>query len=200
MGLLTFYAYDAMNLCRRFIKGVASGRPDWSRDADGMMDMIQSRKPISEDDARELLSIGLIAEETQVVGKLVTYPFWAVFLLIVSRHPSFDFFDFPWPLLLFWSLSLLGTILFAGSLRWAADRARNEVLGRLRIALEAEMGGEGDRSKARIEQLHQFIADVKREQRGAFRPFVHDPIITALATLLGGTGGFMLIEQLLPYK
>lgn len=62
-------------------------------------------------------------------------------------------------------------------------------------------GGSADESAGRrAAQLRQFIADIKREHQGAFQPLMQHPIITALATLLGGTGGLTLIEQLLPYK
>ena len=49
----------------------------------------------------------------------------------------------------------------------------------------------------RTEQLRQYIAEIKNEDAGAFRPWIQDPLVQALA--LGGSGGLMLIHQLLPY-
>ncbi|HVC96905.1 MAG TPA: hypothetical protein VND64_24715 [Pirellulales bacterium] len=200
MIAVTFFSFDAMQLCRRFVKYVAAGPPDWPDHCAGMTRLKQTRHPREDDDVRELLTVQIIAERTQVVGKLVTYPFWVLLLLILSRHPSFDFLDFPPALLVLWGLSLGGALLWAWSLRREAGHARNEIVSRLRDSLAAASGHDDDASRLRAEQLRQFISDVRREDRGAFRPFMQDPIVTALATLLGGTGGVMLIEQLLPYR
>jgi len=200
MIAVTFFSFDAMQLCRRFVKYVAAGPPNWPDNCAGMTRLKQTRHPREDDDVRELLTVQIIVERTQVVGKLVTYPFWVLLLLIISRHPSFDFLDFPPALLVIWGLSLGGALLWAWSLRREAGHARNEIVSRLRDSLAAASGHDDDASRLRAEQLRQFIADVRREDRGAFRPFMQDPIVTALATLLGGTGGVMLIEQLLPYR
>jgi hypothetical protein len=200
MIVVTFFSFDAMQLCRRFVKYIAVGPPNWPDSCTGMTRLKETRQPGKDDDVRELLTVQIIAERTQVVGKLVTYPFWVLLLLILSRHPSFDFLDFPPALLVLWGLSLGGALLWAWSLRREAGHARNQILSRLRNALAAASGIDDDASRRRAEQLRQFIADVRRENHGAFRPFMQDPIVTALATLLGGTGGVMLIEQLLPYR
>ncbi|MBI1313701.1 hypothetical protein GC176_20605 [bacterium] len=54
------------------------------------------------------------------------------------------------------------------------------------------------RPAARAEQLKQFIANVQREQQGAYRPIMRDPIVGSLALVFGGSGGLFLIQHFLP--
>ncbi|HVX15251.1 MAG TPA: hypothetical protein VHC22_28945 [Pirellulales bacterium] len=196
---LTFFVFDATLLCRRFVKNVVAERPDWPAESAGMVALQQHKQPHDLDDARELLTLRIIAERTQVVGKLVTYPFWVLLLVILSRHSIFDFFDFPPALFIMWGLSLGGILICAAALRGTARDARDKVLSRLRDSLATTAGREEPAWRGRAEQLRQFIAEIKQEDRGAFRPLMQDPIVTALATLFGGTGGIVLLEQFLPF-
>lgn len=50
-----------------------------------------------------------------------------------------------------------------------------------------------------MEQYRQAIDEVRREQRGAFRPLMQDPIVRAIAIPFGGVGGVVLIEQIARY-
>jgi hypothetical protein len=51
--------------------------------------------------------------------------------------------------------------------------------------------------KCRLDQLRQYLSEIKREDAGGFRPLMRDPLVQALA--LATSGGLMLIHQLLPY-
>jgi hypothetical protein len=140
------------------------------------------------------LTIDVIAELTYTVGKLVNYPFMILFLMIVARHPMFDNFELSWPLVLVWGLIAAALLYAAHDLRRSAAKARTKVLVRLRSALSAALAAkQGERS----EQIRQYITEVEREARGAFRPWLEDPLVQALAW--GGTGSAVLIQQLLPY-
>ncbi|HWB08936.1 MAG TPA: hypothetical protein VG826_06920 [Pirellulales bacterium] len=200
MILLTFFIFDAIQLCQRFVRYCAEQRPAWPLDCKGMRQLREAKRPVNEDDDQELLTLRIIARRTHEVGYLVIYPFAVLLLMIISRHQVFDLFDFPPPILIVWGLSLGGILLFAAKLRREARRSRDKILSRLRDALSVVVARDDETSRLRAKQLQLFINEVRSEEKGAFQPFVKDPIVTALAALFGGTGGIMLLEQLLPYS
>jgi hypothetical protein len=197
MTYLVFVVLTHLELCRRFVVALGKGRADWS--SEGMGELIHRRQPIEQSDLDELLTIRVIAESTEGVGQFLKYPFIALFVLILSQHPAFDKLELPWSLVVIWVLIVAALAWMAHAMRREARHARDKVLDRLRHAVSFAMNPEYNPKKAarRAEQLRQYIAEIENEDAGAFRPWMQDPLVQALA--LGGSGGLMLIHQLLPF-
>ena len=85
----------------------------------------------------------------------------------------------------------LGTIIHSFVLRRVAIRTRRRLLDQLREKLRKA------RSNGR-EKYRLLIEEVERQDRGAFQPLTDDFVFRALAIPFGGTGGLLLINQLLP--
>jgi hypothetical protein len=54
-----------------------------------------------------------------------------------------------------------------------------------------------ERKDAQLEQLNLIIREIKQEDRGAFSPFMNNPVLLALAWPFAGYGGMLLTERLL---
>jgi hypothetical protein len=186
--LLTFFVIDATSLCRRFVAALGQRSYAW-RVAHAVIGT--RRLTAAPDAASELATVRIIAERTDVVSKLLLYPFCMVVLLIVARHSVFDDWDLPLSLLLSVLILLVVITVHALMLRHEAGKTRVAVLARLRRLLV----GAAD---ARQQQIKWVIEEVEREREGAFRPLTEDWLFKALAILFSGSGGIVLIEQLLP--
>jgi len=186
---LAFFVVDATDQCRRFVTALGKAGYVWPQrnaliDTDRLRDEPEA--------AGELATVHVIGRHTRVVGKLLLYPFWAILLLIVARHSLFDGWDLPLPLLLLAFALLLLFIIHALLLRHEVNKTRNAVLKRLRRLLLTT------NKDVRETRISWVINEVERERDGAFRPLTEDPLFIALAILFSGSGGLMLLEQLLP--
>jgi hypothetical protein len=186
---LAFFVVDATEQCRRFVTALGRAASVWPQrstliDTDRLRDEPEA--------ADELATVQVIGRHTRVVGKLLLYPFWAMLLLVVARHSIFDGWDLPLPLLLLTLTLLLLFIIHALLLRHEADKTRTAVLKRLRRHLLAA------NENVRKTRIAWTISEVERQRDGAFRPLTEDSLFIALAILFSGSGGLVLLEQLLP--
>jgi hypothetical protein len=190
--VLTFFVISGLKLGRLFVERVGDGATKWNATAIEHLQM--HRGALSAADVTELLTIDRIAELTETVGRLVKYPFVILVLIIVSRHPAFDKLDLSWSLVALWLLVAAALLSSAYHLRTNAATARDKALERLNASLSHALAKSSD---ARADQIRQFISEIEQEQRGAFGPWTKDPLMHALA--LGGSGGLLLVQQVLPY-
>jgi hypothetical protein len=190
--VLTFFVISGLKVSRLFVERVGDRATKWNAKT---IDHLQKhRGALSAADVAELLTIDRIAELTETVGKLVKYPFVILVLIIVSRHPAFDKLDLSWSLVALWLLVAAALLSSAYHLRTNAATARDKSLERLNAGLTHALAESAD---ARADQIKQFISEIEQEQRGAFSPWTKDPLVHALA--LGGSGGLLLVQQVLPY-
>jgi hypothetical protein len=193
--VVSFFVLDVMRNSSRFIVDLAKGKYDLTRGELGKQRRIPSdtwRRELS-----ELLTIQLVARHTRLPGRLLVYPFLLALLLAAARLSFFDSWDVSFTLLSVISAILLGVVVGGFLLRKNAERARRNVLRRLRDQLSDALGD--SRQAARVDRLRNVIANVENEQRGAFRPLSEDPVIAAAFIPFGGTGTLVLLEQLLNY-
>jgi hypothetical protein len=183
---------NGLKLGRMFVERVGDGKTNWK--ASPITRLQTSRGALSADDVTELHTVDRVAELTETVGRLVKYPFMVLVLIIVSRHPAFDKLDLSWSLVALWLLVVGALLSSAYHLRTGAATARDKALGRLNAGLSQTLAASAD---ARAGQIRQFISEIEQEQRGAFGPWTKDPLMHALA--LGGSGGLLLVQQVLPY-
>ncbi len=184
--VVTGFVVDALWLCRLLIRQLAKASADWQ---------VAAFPP--DDPRRDVLTVRFIGRLTQSIGKLTWYPLALVLLLILARSKMFDVIDFSWSLLLLWGM--IGTLIILVTLgfRRTAIDARDSILGRLRDIRNGLHVSEAP-PKA-IEPIQQAIKEILREEAGAFRPFAQDPLFNSLLVFFGGSGGIVLLEQLIPY-
>jgi hypothetical protein len=190
--VLTFFVISGLKVGRLFVERVGDGQTNWN--ASSIVQLQTSRGALCAADVTELQTVDRIAELTETVGRLVKYPFLILVLIIVSRHPAFDKLDLSWSLVALWLLVVAALLSSAYHLRTGAAAARDKALGRLNAGLSQALAAS---SEARAGQIRQFISEIEQERRGAFGPFTQDPLMHALA--LGGSGGLLLVQQVLPY-
>jgi hypothetical protein len=190
--VLTFFVISGLKVGRLFVERVGDGATKWNAKA---IEHLQThRGALSAADVTELQTIDRIAALSETVGRLVKYPFVILVLIIVSRHPAFDKLDLSWSLVALWLLVAAALLSSAYHLRTNASAARDKSLERLNASLSHALAKSSD---ARAEQIRQFVSEIEQEQRGAFGPWTKDPLMHALA--LGGSGGLLLVQQVLPY-
>lgn len=193
MLLLVFLVLDATQLFRRLLVALKNAEPDWS--SPEVERLYQERGavfPNERSDVRELVTIRLVAEQSNVVGKLIVYPFLIVFLMILSRNPAFDYMNLGWVLIVQWSIILGAAIFTSYAMRRHADALRQEILARLRGVLPSAI------DTNRFERLKLLIEAIRHEDRGAFGPWYADPVLRGLAIPFGGATGVIMLQQVLP--
>jgi hypothetical protein len=190
---LAFFTFDSIHLCKRFVRLIGSTKCGWPRQT---LEAVTPGHAGPDEDRQSLATIRVIGQHTNEVSKVQLYPFAALLILICARHNHFDGWNLPWPLLTVVLLQFMVLILSSLALRKAAAEARRLVLGRLQTALANTIGTEGPREK----QLRQVAADIQQESDGAYRPLGDDYLFRALAIPFGGTGGLLLLEQLINWS
>jgi hypothetical protein len=196
MLFLTFLVVVYMERCRRFVGMLGDLHADWSPIDNG--ECADHRSPVQPVDFGALLRIRAIAEATEKVGNLLKYPVIVLLLMILSRHPILDWLEITWPLVAIW-ISLVALLSWvAHAMRRDARGVRDKVLVELRGVLSQSMNPKNtSENAARRMQIRLYISEIEKEDGGAFRPLLRDPLVQGLA--LGSSGGLMLIHQLLPF-
>jgi hypothetical protein len=188
--VLTFFVVDASRFSERLIHYLTVGLTRWGEETRERWGKCRTLHP---DDLADYLDIQFIARRTAVVSKLIYYPFVVLALLILSRLPVFDNWDWPLGLLLLMSVSSLYAIWAAFTLRSAAERARKQVLGRLRDRyLTCVSGGKDPQRGTALKELIEEVASVRT---GAFAPISQHPVLGALLLPSGGLGVWALVEK-----
>ena len=185
--LLIFFVVDASRLCRKFIDNLTQASTRWPN--------AYSRKAQLEHKLDDLyldqyIDLRIIAKRSDAVGRLIFYPFFVLFVIIIARNNFFDRWDWPPTILLFLGLCSAYAVYAVWSLRRAAENAREALLDKLNAKLlSRENHGLSD-------QLRLMIRLVKSCQEGAFAPVTQQPVIRALLMPFGGAGILTLLNYL----
>lgn len=191
---LTFFIVDATRLCEVFVRELASRRTVWPETA--LIQDLARERGVSLDDLSEFIDIQVVARRTEVVGRLITYPFVALFLGTVSLNGYFDNWRWSVHEVLFFGLILAYAVICAVVLRNAAERARKKAVGKLQQRLSQALTSRSQKSAARAEQLQMLIEEIRLLRRGAFSPLSRHPIVRAVLIPFGGLGTVALLDLL----
>jgi hypothetical protein len=188
--VLTFFVVDASRMSERVIHYLTVGMTQWGERTRSRW---AARRPLDTDDLADYLDIQFIARRTEVVAKLIYYPFVVLALLILSRLAVFDNWDWPLGLILVMSLSSLYAVWAAFTLRSAAERARKQVIRRLRDRYLTCIAGGKEPHRANV--LKELIEEIAAVRTGAFAPVSQHPVLGALLLPSGGLGLWALVGK-----
>lgn len=180
---------DATLLCKaRLIEPLIGKTPGWPRD------LIDLEVPVRGTDIPfwdQWLAVSLIGEHTEVVRRLIYFPFIALSIMIVSRNRLFDNFDFPPMLITIWVVISLLAIASVWTLRSRAEGLRKSVVDRLSDELVRTSASE----PARVEQLKLRIERLRNFRLGVFASPLNQPVVSAV--LLGALSvlQFFLVQE-----
>ena len=186
LSVLIFYVFDVTRCCRKFIDCLNS--PEISALHQPGVDN-QERVKNTRD------TIRLIAMRTDVVGRLIFYPFIVWLIMFVARIDYFDNWKTPYGLAVIISLGAVLAWICAFLLRRSAEKARTCVVGRLHDVLHDEKENKNP-SQALIDYIEFVIDEVRSIRQGAFAPFSQHPVLRALLVPFGGVGSIYLIDFL----
>ncbi len=186
---LTFFVFYNTSLCRRFVIRFQGKKPQWNLES---LDQFRGRVGLGERELSEWMLIRLIAKRTEVVGKLIYYPFIVWFLIFASRLRYFDNWTTPIGLAIVIFMGALLAWYCAFMLRCAAEKLRGDVVERLTLGnLGAKLP-----SKEYAERLQDLKKEISAIQKGAFAPYLQNPLVHSLLVPLGGFGGVQLLDLL----
>ena len=177
--LLNLAVFDEVMLCRRWIGWVNTTSGGWSEQVqeEYLREYGLSQTHKAEfDRLKYLAGIDLISRRTEVVNRLIRYPFIALLIVIAARNDYFDIWNYPVVLLVAWALNVFLALSGALLLYQSADRAKQSVL----IGLSKQMVqaiGLGKDHEIRAKQVQYIIDQVEANQKGAFVPFYQQPVV-----------------------
>ncbi len=133
------------------------------------------------------LDFHLVAERTEVIGRLIHYPMLALLLMTAACARFFDNWYFPLGLIAL----LAGTFVLIAGCFVVLRRTGHAMRSRFLDALAERRRVWNEEEKALWEEIGGL-------RRGAFRPLASQPWVHALALFFGG-GGSMLYMQLIAW-
>jgi hypothetical protein len=172
-AVLNLFVFDAVLLCRRWIGSLVQATEGWPQ---ALTERLKVQSVENVDKARELMKIELIAQRTEVVNRLVRYPFIVLLIMMVARNKYFDNWDFPLTMILGWSVNVSLALAAALLLYQAAEQARNKGLARLhQLVLQGlDRGATGEPD---VKLTRQVIEDIEAVSKGAFVPLWQQPVV-----------------------
>ena len=187
--ILNFYIFDVTRTFRRFVD-LARELPDWSnRSLKKFCSPNGHQETIA---LKEWMLIRLIAMRSDVLGKLIFFPFITWLILFIARFRYFDNWYMPPGLVLIISLGAVYAWSSAFMLRRSAERARATAIQRLTERRARTLMENGEES--RIMQIQFALDEIKSNRQGAFAQFSQHPILQALFIPFGGVGGMYFID------
>jgi hypothetical protein len=197
--ILTLFVFDATKLCWRFISLIRKLGPSWSEATLRGSGWKSDWPEKLEEGLGFWLLIRLIAQHTEVVGRLIFYPFIVWFLIFVSRLHYFDNWRMHLGLALVISLGAVYAWCSAVILRRSAEKFRKVAVARLsQEVIEARM--DAAISPEGRGYLEAVLRDVETIRRGAFAPYLQNPVLQTLLVPFGGLGGLQLLDLLSKIK
>jgi hypothetical protein len=191
--LLIFYVFDVTRTCRQLIINATKDPPSWSKES------IKKFATIIDDGEEPHLSewmlIHLITKRTDVVGKLIFYPFIVLFIMFAARFYYFDNWHAPIGLVIVISLSAVYAWNCAFFLRKSAEELRKASIHSLKEKL-IQVLTVRDPDQRRVKQIEFALKEISAIDEGAFAPFSQHPMVQALIVPFGGVGGMYLIDFL----
>ncbi len=193
-ALLLFFVVDATRICFAFVRKLTKEEPIWPEEK---IKKLEAKHNVYFRPALNCwLRIKLIADRTESVNRILNYPFYIIFPIILSWSILFDNWNLPKLYYILLGISIIMPILSGINLRRVASRAKGEALKKLQgkiIEATNEMLDQCLRSngirytrRSIIEQIKLLQGDIMQIRKGAFTPFLKQPFVQAILFFLSG--------------
>ncbi|UJP00608.1 MAG: hypothetical protein LZF64_02135 [Nitrosomonas sp.] len=194
--LLILYVAEKVHLSSHFIKLLANPKVEinWSPT---VVQTYRNKYGLPERVVRYRILLDFINDHTYAPNKFIYYPFFCLFLIVMSRNYYFD----NWPttpfVLTVYAFFVLLTLISAIRLRAAALYARNQILDRLENnSADAPINAIWYRYRSNAVKLQSFIGEIRDFKDGIYRPLAYHPMVLNLLVPFSSVGGIYLIEYL----
>ena len=184
-NMLTLFVVHATILLSLFIRRF-SGRETWWPKETLARHKRTPGAEIGDDFLREYLDLRLIGIRSEAVTELIYYPFITISLMILSRIPQFDNWDWPPTLIIIFAFDFLLASGCVFALRTLAKTTQSDCIGRLRELLRESRAAD---NIPRCNAIESLIQECEQMDNGIFAPIGKQPLIRAL---LIPTGGFSI--------
>jgi hypothetical protein len=175
---LNLAVFDAVMLCRRWIGWVTTSTGGWSEQVQEKYLRDYGLRPdqkVEFEKLRYLAAVDLIGRRTEVVNRLIRYPFIALLIMMAARNDYFDIWNYPRLLLFSWAVNVVLALLAAFLLYQAASQAKAAMLAGLSRQMVQALGGKDH--DVRTKQVQFIINEVEANEQGAFVPLYQQPVI-----------------------
>ena len=186
--ILIFFVVDATYLSFGLTSPLIKKPTIWPDEA---MKKIKVGLDIKKEDFAELLDVRFVTQLTENIGKMIYWPFIILAIMIASRFPYFDNWNFPLSLVILYAIPSIYLIICAINLQRTAKKVRAKALEYLNGRLFAARFGENENSRFAL-KLTRMIREIESMREGAFRPFYENPVIHVIL----GSGGAGLLALL----
>ena len=194
--LLILYVAEKVHLSSHFIKLLSNPKVEinWSP---MVVQTYRNKYGLPERVVRYRILLDFINDHTYAPNKFVYYPFFCLFLIVMSRNYYFD----NWPttpfVLTLYAFFALLTLISAIRLRAAALYARDQILDKLENnSTDAPVNQIWHQDRNQAARLRIFISDIRDFKEGIYRPLAYHPMILNLLVPFSSVGGIYLIEYL----
>jgi hypothetical protein len=142
------------------------------------------------------LLIRLIDDVTNVVARLIYYPFVVLLVLIVAQNRLFDNWHWNAPLAIMALFNVVAAVICGVMLQHAAKSTKGKAPETLDRLLREQAWAADDSVHEKVAQIR---ADIEGTDSGAFASLSQNPIVGAILLPLFGGGGLAALEALLAY-
>ncbi|MDH5480650.1 MAG: hypothetical protein OEX11_07815, partial [Nitrosomonas sp.] len=198
--LLIFMIVDVTRLNDRLIWLLTNNKIIWPN---RLVESYCTKYAITKEIAADKILLDFIIKRSNVIDKLVFFPFFILFLMILSRSYYFDNWHVPIPVEIIIACTSLIAISSVIRLRGAAKKARSHILERLDNHYWQALTNESNKENTRTDneltesasRIKLLADEINTLNKGPFSPLTHHPVIRAIAMPFGGVGGLYLIEH-----
>lgn len=193
--ILIIYIADNVHASSHFIRRLADNRPFvWSSE---LVKIYKKKYDLPLNIIESKILLDFVTQHTEVHNKFIYYPFFCLFLIIMSRNNYFD----SWPttpfILLIYIFFAMITLISAIRLRAAALYAKSKILENLKTnSSHSPICEWEDGQSDNIIKLKSLTTEIENFKEGIFRPLLHHPMILSLLMPFSSVSGIFLIEYL----
>lgn len=201
---LILYITDSVHLSSHFIRLLAEheNKITWPPE---LIKTYQNRYGLT--DSRVIgcrILLDFVKQQADAPNKFIFYPFFVLFLIILSRNYYFDNWQTtPFTLFVYIGLTIF-TLASAFRLRAAAQYAKEKILERLesndaQAPVNQRWYQRDDRWYKRDDKAAKFkslVSEIREFKEGTYKPLSHHPVVLYLLLPLSSLASVYLIEYL----
>jgi hypothetical protein len=190
MFILLFFVVNSTKLCVDLTHRLIKHDTIWPRKK---LEEFQNDSDLRPDEFADLLDVRFVTRLTESISKFIYYPFIVVGIMIAARARYFDNWDFPYSLILVYAVPLTYTICCAFVLQRTAKKSRQKALGNLHKKLFEARFSQSENSRRAL-KINRMIREIESIQKGAFRPFLQNPVFHVI--LGSGSAGLLAVLRM----